>query len=56
MNWSIEYRRKIGCIMTVGIGNVMAETKEDAEMIFRKERSKTDRAADYEILKVYPEE
>ena len=55
-NYTIEWRRKAGFTITVGMDTVQAKTEQDATAEFNAEKTATDKIGDYEIIRIYPEE
>ena len=55
-NFTIEWRRKAGFTITVGMNTVNAETENAAITQFKTDKTATDNIGDYEVIRVYPEE
>ena len=55
-NYVIEWRRKVGMTIHVGMDNVTAESEEVAVRQFKAEKTATDKIGEYEIIRIYPEE
>ena len=53
---TIEWRRKAGFTITVGMDTVNAISEDAAEVVFAATKAATDKIGEYEIIRIYPEE
>lgn len=51
-NYTIEYRRKTGCIMAAGMKDLEAKDEKDAERLFFQEIVKEYPISDFEIIRI----